>query len=283
MTRLKSADVEHLGGELGGYHKRLKKSLGITLGELGCLAAGVDPELIEQTAANFRVAAVPITSGEGVITHFCESLVDISRSLGFEAEVTSHTDIAGMAEAYQGGYDIVLSSDDDLFCAINLKTGRVIDNSIATARGFVYGLDALAGGLVGKPVLVLGCGPVGLAGIETIHQLGGKITVFDPQPDRCQEAVNRFPDANIQVAANLEEGLAAHTLIFEATPVANTVDAAFISSESCMAAPGVPCGATEAAAELLGSRLLWDPLQIGVATMLMAAAFASKSEHCALN
>ncbi len=281
MTRLKSTDIEHLGTELVGYHKHLQQSLGVSLGELGCRAAGVGPELVEQTA-NFRVAAVPITSGEGVISHFCESLAAISASLGFCAEVTEHTDIAGMAEAYQRGFDIVLTSDDDLFCAINLKTGKVIDNSVATARGFMYGLAALAGGLADKPVLVLGCGPVGLAGIEAALELGGKVSVFDPNAKRCQEAVSAFGGANIQVASNLEEGLAAHSLIFEATPVSDTVDAAFITSESCVAAPGVPCGATEAAAALLGSRLLWDPLQIGVATMLMAAAFASDSEHCAL-
>ncbi|MBM9615898.1 3-methylornithyl-N6-L-lysine dehydrogenase PylD [Desulfobulbus rhabdoformis] len=281
MTRLKSADVEHLGGELCCYHKQLQQNLGMTLAELACRAAGVAPELVPQTA-NFRVAAVPITSGEGVITHFSESLAAISTSLGFSAEVTKQTDIAGLAEAYQGNFDIVLTSDDDLFCAINLKQGRVIDNSIATARGFVHGLAALAGGLREKPVLVLGCGPVGLAGIEAIIELGGKVSVFDPRPERCQEAVARFAGAHIQVAATREEALGSHSLIFEATPVANTVDVASITSQTCMAAPGVPCGTTEEAAAALGSRLLWDPLQIGVATMLMAAAFAPESEHCAL-
>nr|WP_321469002.1 3-methylornithyl-N6-L-lysine dehydrogenase PylD [uncultured Desulfobulbus sp.] len=272
MTRLKSADVEHLSDELAGYHRKLQQDLGLTLGELACSAAGLPAQKASQTGS-IRVAAVPITSGEGIISHFSESLAAIAASLGFTAEVTEHCDIAGMAEAYQRQFDIVLASDDDLFCAINLHSGKVVDNSEATARGFVHGLAALAGGLADKPVLVLGCGPVGRAGIKAIVELGGKVSIFDPDRKRCAETVASLPEADIHVAATLEEGLAKHSLIFEATPVADTVGAAFVTGETRIAAPGVPCGVTKEAAALLGPRLLWDPLQIGVATMLMAAAF----------
>jgi len=272
MTRLKSADIEQLPAELAAYHDRLQHNLGMSLGELASRAAGVCLESVKLTR-NFRVAAVPVTSGEGVITHFSQTVAAIAASLGFSAEVTEHADIAGIAEAYQQQFDILLASDDDLFCAINLRSGRVIDNSVATARGFVHGLAALAGGLAGKPVLVLGCGPVGRAGIEALVELGGRVTVYDPDGQRCQEAVASSPEAGIQVAVEFEQSLAAHSLILEATPKANTLQAASLTTETCVAAPGVPCGATAEAATLLGPRLLWDPLQIGVATMLMAAAF----------
>lgn len=277
MTRLKSADVEHLSDELADYHRTLERSLGLSLGELACRAAGVSMQAVRHTG-KIRVAAVPITSGEGVITHFSQSLAAIAQSLGFAAEATGHSDVAGMAEAYQRRFDIVLASDDDLFCAINLRSGKVIDNSKATARGFVHGLAALAGGLEGKPVLVLGCGPVGRAGIEAIVELGGRVSVYDPDPQRCREVLQAHANAGIQVMGDMEEGLATHALILEATPVANTLQRALLTAETCVAAPGVPCGATEAAAAFLGGRLLWDPLQIGVATMLMAAAFEQEKE-----
>lgn len=272
MTRLKSADIEHLPTELGAYHDRLRQNVGMSLGELACRAAGVSPEA-GKPIGNIRVAAVPVTSGEGVITHFSQTNVAIAQSLGFTAEVTEHTDIAGIAEAYQQHFDILLASDDDYFCAINLHSGKVMENSEATARGFVQGLAGLAGGLAGKPVLVLGCGPVGRAGIKAIVELGGRVRVYDPNGERVRELIASLPEAGIEAVADLEQGLATHSLIFEATPVANTVPASFITPESCVAAPGVPCGATEEAAALLGPRLLWDPLQIGVATMLMGAAF----------
>lgn len=281
MTRLQSADVEHLGDELAEYHHKLQRNLGLSLGELACRAAGVSVQAVRQTG-KIRVAAVPITSGEGVITHFSQSLAAIAQSLGFEAVVTGHSDVAGMAEAYQRRFDIVLASDDDLFCAINLRSGKVIDNSKATARGFVHGLAALAGGLEGKPVLVLGCGPVGRAGIEAIVELGGRVSVYDPDQQRCSHVLAAHPTAGIQVMTDLEEGLAKHSLIFEATPVANTLQVGSLTTETCVAAPGVPCGATEAAVAFLEERLLWDPLQIGVATMLMAAAF-EQEKGCTTN
>ena len=147
MTRLKSADVEHLSDELAGYHRKLQQDLGLTLGELACSAAGLPAQKASQTGS-IRVAAVPITSGEGIISHFSESLAAIAASLGFTAEVTEHCDIAGMAEAYQRQFDIVLASDDDLFCAINLHSGKVVDNSEATARDLSTDLPHLQAALL---------------------------------------------------------------------------------------------------------------------------------------
>ena len=109
------------------------------------------------------MAAVPVTSGKGVITSFSQTLVAIAAYLGFSAEVTTQYDVAGIAEAYQKRFDIVLAADDNTFCAINTRSGAVVDNIEATGRGFAHALAGLAGGLAGKPVLVLGCGPVGMA------------------------------------------------------------------------------------------------------------------------
>jgi len=272
MTRLKSADIENLTAELRGYDERLRQSIGMGLAELGCSGAGVSIEAVGQTR-DIRVAAVPVTSGKGVITSFSQTLVAIAAYLGFSAEVTTQYDVAGIAEAYQKRFDIVLAADDNMFCAINIRNGAVVDNIEATGRGFAHGLAGLAGGLAGKPVLVLGCGPVGLAGMRAIIELGGRVTVYDPVESRCQAAVETLPETGIKVAANLAGALAGHTYILEATPVADVIGVSSINEKSCVAAPGVPCGVSGEAAAVLGQRLLWDPLQTGVATMLMAAAF----------
>ena len=275
MTRLKSTDIDHLTTELRAYDARLHRSIGMSLAALACRGAGVCPDAAGKTR-DIRVAAVPVTSGEGVISHFSQTLAAIAAHLGFSAEVTNQCDIAGIAEAYREGFDIVLAADDNMFCAINTGNGKVIDNSKATARGFAHGLAGLAGGLADEPVLVLGCGPVGLAAIQAIVELGGRVTVYDPVESRCQAAVTAMPKAGIQVAATLDEGLASHSLIFEATPAADVLGVESIDAETCVAAPGVPCGVTNEAAADLGLRLLWDPLQIGVAVMLMAAAFTEE-------
>lgn len=278
MTRLKSADIAHLTLELKDYDKQLKEKTGMTLGELGCRAATISQDTSGWTC-NLRVAAVPVTSGDGVISNFTETLVAIATHLGFAASVTKQSDIAGIAEAYQKGFDVILAADDRMFCAINTKNGHLVDNAEATAKGFSHGLAGLAGGLKHKPVLVLGCGPVGRAGIETLVTLGARVTVYDPIKTRCYATAMALPEADVEVAANLEDALKVHSLIFEATPVANSIPFSVVNENTYIAAPGVPCGVSEDTVKRLGSRLLWDPLQIGVASMLMEAAFAVTTEE----
>lgn len=275
MTRLKSADIENLTSELQAYDERLRESIGMALAELACAAADISTTALDWSN-EIRVAAVPVTSGKGVIGHFSQTLAAIAAHLGFSAEVTRLSDVAGLAEAYQRSFDIILAADDNVFCAINTRNGKVVDNSESTGRGFAHGLAGLAGGLAGKPVLVLGCGPVGLAGMRAIAGLGGRVTVYDPVEERCLAAVRALSGMDIKVAESLDAGLAGHSLIFEATPVGGVLGGNVINTRTCVAAPGVPCGVTDEAAARLGRRLLWDPLQIGVAAMLMEAAFATE-------
>jgi pyrrolysine biosynthesis protein PylD len=60
-------------------------------------------------------------------------------------------------------------------------------------------------------------------------------------------------------------------MIVDATPAAEIIDAEFISPQTFLTAPGMPLGLDRDALKKISDRLLHDPLQIGVATMGMAA------------
>ena len=59
--------------------------------------------------------------------------------------------------------------------------------------------------------------------------------------------------------------------MIDATPANGIIRARDIASQSYIAAPGVPLGVSSRALEKGSDRILHDPLQIGVATMAMAA------------
>ena len=58
-------------------------------------------------------------------------------------------------------------------------------------------------------------------------------------------------------------------LFFDASNGRNIIRVAHVREETLVAAPGMPCGVTAGAICKLGLRLLHDPLQIGVAAMLI--------------
>jgi len=60
-------------------------------------------------------------------------------------------------------------------------------------------------------------------------------------------------------------------LIFEAAGMNQGIDADTLPADAFVAAPGLPMGLSQNAREKVGSRLLHDPLQIGVAAMVMLA------------
>jgi hypothetical protein len=49
------------------------------------------------------------------------------------------------------------------FDDLNIRNGACADDDPCTASGYVRALEVTAGGLDGRPLLVLGLGPVGLA------------------------------------------------------------------------------------------------------------------------
>ena len=260
MTRLVEADVESLAARLAKYDEYLREVCGRGLAEIAKIAARRDD------APARRVAVIPVTSGLGVINGFCETVAAIVEFLGHSAVVTDDTDLAGVAAAARGGYDVIMAADDDSFIAVNMKKQLVSDNSEATGRVYATALSLAAGGLARKNVLLIGAGPVGRAAAETMLGLGASLSVYDIDPEKS--ASLRLARPSVSVAANLESALREHALILEATPAGSFIREESLRRDAILSAPGVPlCVDRDGAARMRG-RLLHDVLELGVAAML---------------
>lgn len=275
MTRLTEEDVEPILGRLDGYDARLKRTTGASLRQIACWAAGVEEALIKDLADRVRIAAVPIRGGLGVISGFSGTVAGIVRHLGFEAFVTGGRDVAGMAEGIERGADVLMLGDDHRFVAITPERRHVVDNTLATAQGYVAGLELMKGGLSGESVLVLGCGPVGVAAVKALLDRGANVALCDLRHDRVMAALREVaPGAEnrIRVEADPRSALQGYELVLDATNTGGFIEHAHLAPNTLVAALGLPCALTpEAMAECRG-RILHDTLEIGTATMAIQAA-----------
>lgn len=270
VTRLSCIMVKGIGSELESYDKELKRKTGHTLKEIAC--QGTELLKIEPSGGyKPSVAVIPVSSGQGIIEGFAEAVRDIIEYLGFISYVTSKTDVAGLAQAVEMEMDVVFLADDNRFVAINLERKHVVDNAIATAGGYIAALDYLSGGLRDKTVLVIGAGNVGKAAVEILKEMGigAKIAIYDSDGSKSVNVAERY---GAKVERGLDEALHNYTIILEASPAADIIRVEHIRPETKIAACGIPIGTTAEARSILGDRLIHDPLQIGVATMMMVCA-----------
>jgi pyrrolysine biosynthesis protein PylD len=274
MTRLRTQDLVAVGVGLDAYDRSLQAKTGLTLRGLACRAAGLaEPEFIRRSA-NSRAAVVPLTCGAGRVAGFAESVQRILLHIGLAATVTAEPDVAGLAAAYADHSDLIFLADDQRFIAINTCSRTVVDNAEATGAGFAWGLNLMAGGLEQRPILVLGCGPVGRSAARAALGLGGRVSLCDIVPEASGLAARRLSGSapgRVSVESNLESALARYRLIIDATPSGGFIDEAQIYPDSFISAPGVPLGLTARAVEKISARLLHDLLEIGVATMAATA------------
>lgn len=271
MTRLLQSDVESIADDLTRYDQVLVERTGLTLRQIACSAAGITEEQLAEAARSLSVAVVPVTAGQGTIPCFVQAVQGIVRHLGFQAEITADTDIVGLAEGVSRGGKILFLADDYRFVALNICSGVLADNNEATARGFAAALSALAGGLEGKEVLVLGAGPVGSAAINFLKKIGARVSVFDIDEARAS-ALRKDPDLNVEPELSL--ALQRHRYLFDATPQGDFLDLGDLHPEAALALPGMPLGLTARARTHYQGRVVHDPLQIGAATMLAMAVSA---------
>jgi pyrrolysine biosynthesis protein PylD len=275
MTRLRSADVSGIPLELEAYDRELLLKSGCNLLQLACRAAGLGAEDAQRATAKMRASVVPIRWGQGVIEGFCQATAAILGHLGIEASVTRNADLSGLAEAYETGADAVFLADDHDFVALNTRTHQSIHNAAATGSGFTTGLDLMIGGVAEQRVLVLGCGGVGREAAATLLRHGAKVCICDVDVGRCDDfrRSGHGPEwTNLSIESDFRNAIGRHALIVEATNASEIIDAKMISSQTCIAAPGMPLGLSREAADMISNRLLHDPLQIGVATMGMGVA-----------
>lgn len=275
MTRLTRDDIEDLCAGLPDYDRSLRSATGRSLLGVGAAAAGLaDIQSLQQTAPSVKMAVVPISGGLGLISGFASAVGCILGHMGFAAGLTECTDVSGFAEAVEGGAQVIFAADDHRFVAFCRYPFTTVDNAWATAVGYVTGLDLMAGGLAGQRVLVLGCGPVGRWAAQALLRRRARVCVADRVPGRAADLVRRAAiewGATLGVAADVAGALADHDLIVDATDAADIIDVDHVTPRTRIAAPGMPCGVTPRARQLVAGRMLHDPLQIGVAVMACAA------------
>ena len=269
MTRLKQDDVVDIPSSLEEYNLELLRITGCSLREIAAHAVGLGVSQ-DNTQHHPKVAVIPMTCGQGVIAGFVEAVASIIRYLGFEAVVTKSQDVGGVVEAVQNGSEILFMADDDCFVAVNLRTGKVSDNGEATGKGYVAGLVHMCDGLQGKKVLVIGAGPVGTGVAAALLRLGAEVSIYDIDLSAAQRLAEKFRqqgDTAI-IATDLGSSLAEHSILVDACPTEKFILPQHISAKTIIAAPGIPLGVEGSCLAQLSNRLLHDPLQIGVATML---------------
>jgi pyrrolysine biosynthesis protein PylD len=274
VTRLKTDDIISIAASMADYDAELAAKTGFTLRGIASRAAGIREDEIQSMLDNVLVGAIPISSGEGIIGGFCDAVKAIVSHLGCRAFITQAADVAGLVEAFENNADIMMLSDDNRFVALHAKSSRIIDNAIATGEGFVTGLNLMADGLKGRDVLVIGCGPVGSSAIESLVRMGARVSVYDINQHRCNdvaESIAQRLNSRIRSLSDLDTALVDARLILDATPAANIIRAHHITPETYISAPGVPLGLDVEARSKISDRILHDPLQIGVATMLACA------------
>ena len=277
MTRLKTLDIAKISAELDQYDKELLVKTGCNLRGIACRSAGVEEKTAQDLIASVKVGVIPMTCGQGVISGFADTVQQIIAHIGFNAFVTRHSDVAGLAETFEKKSDLIMLSDDDRFVAINVKSRRVVDNADATGKGYVTGLNLMTGGLKGKNVLVIGCGPVGRSAAIGLVRLGVAVSVFDTHRARCDQLAREIMDlmgAEIRIEMELNSALIRHRCIIDASPAAYFIDERHIAIDTYISAPGMPSGLSPEALNKISDRLLHDPLQIGVAAMIVDAVKA---------
>ena len=274
MTRLRCADIIHIAENLDNYDMELIARTGYSLSDIACRAAEIDEAQIRNLLSEIRVGVIPISSGKGIISGFSDSVLNILLHMGANAFVTRTTDVAGIAESFQEKADIVMLADDERFVALHIRSRLIADNAVCTGKAFATGLRLMAGSLKGREVLVIGCGPVGRSATEALIRMGSRVSVYDIHIEPLGEwieTLGQATDQKIQIVKALEPALQRHQLIVDASPAGNIIRGHHITPQTYVSAPGFPCGLDAEAQAKLSKRLLQDPLELGVATMLVSA------------
>lgn len=270
MTRLTTADIQQIPNTMMEYDRTLRRKTGCRLVEIAGEAAQFEGN-VEKLLVNKRAAIVPVKAGRGIIEGFSEAVASILNHIGINASITESSDVAGMAEAFEGNAELIFAADDNEFVAMNFASKRISRNATATARAYVIALDRVAKGLGGKPVLVIGIGNVGSEAVASLISSGARPLVVDVDKHRIKNLDKKFP-GQIRVVPTVTQALRQTNLIIDAAPARNIIRSDMITDDIMISAPAIPLGLTQAALRRINPQnLIHDPLQLGVATMAVEA------------
>lgn len=271
MTRLTADMIWGVPDDQLDLDTRLMRATGKTVKGIALEAAGLDVD--DYDLSRFKAAAVPITSGLGIIGGFAKSVDAIMKRLGMDSCATDSPDVVGFAEAVDSGADIVMMSDDPLFMAYNTRERRYTDNSWGTGMGYSVCLKNAAHGLEGKKVLVVGAGRVGAWAARIMLGWGADVEVVDIVPEKA-EALRKY---GARPVTGVERAISDNTLVLNAAPY--IIPGEVIADGSIISSPGVPHyydreGRSKCKA------IIHDPLEIGAAVMAVnSAAYTIKKEE----
>ena len=130
MTRLTPKDVGDLVSRLDTFELGLREITGLGLRGVAIRSVAHDPVCVPLIGA--RLAVVPITSGEGVISGFADCVATILGHLGCEAWVTAQPDVRGIQAAVAQPYRVEQQSlertlEPDQYVLVDKLTPRFDD------------------------------------------------------------------------------------------------------------------------------------------------------------
>ncbi|QIB70173.1 3-methylornithyl-N6-L-lysine dehydrogenase PylD [Aminipila butyrica] len=264
MTRLRTEWIEHMLDGMDDYNRQLQDKIGLNLAELTCKTWHLTEAEFEKARNNHRIAIVPVTQGEGIISAFSQSVAAIVYSMGFQAFVTGCSDVDGIWEGTKQGCDIFFLADDTRYLALNIKSGKASDNNYATALGFINALKALMNkkgkDIYQEKILQIGYGAVGKEAAEILLKEKVDFHLFDID----MEAVQNVSRHKLTETSQLKE----YQYMLDFTNQGGWMKKAFLHPDLLYASPGVPHSMDEETRSYYQDRAVHDNLEIGTAIML---------------
>lgn len=244
MALLTPEDLENINKQLQEADSSVRKVTGLDI-------KGICKDFYGTTPCCEKVGIVPVTSGNGIIGSFSASLHAITGYFGFDSFVTDMPDVSGYYEAVRNGAQIILMADDNTFLAHNLKNGKIANNQPCT--GIIYAEIASRHLKAdSKDVLAVGLGKVGFPGAAHFVHKGFRVYGYDADKALLEKTVSSLgiipfdPD-------NHSDNFRKFSIIFEATPCANTIPESVISENCVISTPGIPCAISKELQKKYGS------------------------------
>ncbi|KKH48491.1 3-methylornithyl-N6-L-lysine dehydrogenase PylD [Methanosarcina sp. 1.H.A.2.2] len=255
MALLTPEDLENIKRQLQEADSAVRRVTGLDI-------KGVCKALYGTTSGFETVGIVPVTSGNGIIGNFSASLHAIVEYFGFDSFVTELPDVSGYYEAVQNGAEIILMADDHTFLAHNLTNGKIANNQPCT--GMIYAeIASLYTKADSRDVLVVGLGKVGFPGAAHLVHKGFNVYGYDADKNLLNKAISKLGITSFD-----PETPRKFSIIFEATPCADTIPEAVLSEKCIISTPGIPCAISAELQQKYDVELVMEPLGIGTASML---------------
>jgi len=258
MALLTPEDLKNINKQLQEADSAVRRVTGLDI-------KGICKDFYGTTPCCEKVGIVPVTSGNGIIGSFSESLHAITEYFGFDSFVTDMPDVSGYYEAVRNGAQIILMADDNTFLAHNLKNGKIANNQPCT--GIIYA--EIASRYLkadSKDVLAVGLGKVGFPGVAHLVHKGFRVYGYDADRALLEKTVSSL--GIIPFDPVNPDNPRKFSIIFEATPCADTIPESVISENCVISTPGIPCAISKDLQKKYGVELVMDPLGLGTACML---------------